>query len=360
MKKARAFTHAILQKHRSNLRPLAFVVAFAVVGIAALIFSQAATPTASIEPEAGTLTGGATTVTSAAASGGQYVKFGPTGTGACTAGQLGTYPDCVAPPAITPAAGKGWFLPFQEEFSVGTSKWAPCLDWGSASDCYSPNGGREKYLTSQVQVNGGTAKLIAAPLSPPVSASNCFNGSCTYKSGILTTARVNQTNPYKFSFTYGYVDIRAKIPGVQGFFTALWLLPNNPSYSYRSEIDMIEVLGDDPKTIYMTYHYPPDRSDSDSSNNGKLNNGSCPVKDYSTDFHNYAIDWQADHIAWYIDGIKCGQSTGNTSKIENGPMHLIMQVMVGNNWQRSWNVDIQDTTLTRQLEIDYVRIFQQQ
>jgi len=346
-------------KHQARIKPLAFIVVFVLAGVVALVLARAATPTASLEPENGTIAG-ANTGADIAASGGQYVKFGQGGSGSCPAGQLGAYPDCVVPPAIAPAAGKSWKLPFQEEFSSNTSKWANCFDWGNSSDCLTPNHGHEKYLTSQVQVSGGTAKLIAAPLSPAVNEQGCYNNLCTYKSGILTSTRVNQTGAYKFSFTYGYVDIRAKIPGAQGFFTALWLLPNSPSYSYRSEIDMIEVLGDDPSTIFMTYHYPPDRGNSSTPNTGTHNNGACPVKDYSLAFHNYGMDWQADHVAWYIDGVKCGQFSGTTSTVENGPMHLIMELMVGNDWQRSWGVDIADQTLTRQLEIDYVHIFQQQ
>ena len=60
-----------------------------------------------------------------------------------------------------------------------------------------------------------------------------------------------------------------------------------------------------------------------------------------------------------LDGIKCAQFDGNASTIENGPMQIILDVMVDNTWQRAWKVGLLDSTLTRQLEVDYIRVFQQ-
>jgi hypothetical protein len=58
------------------------------------------------------------------------------------------------------------------------------------------------------------------------------------------------------------------------------------------------------------------------------------------------------------DGKKCVQFT-NASQIENGPMQIILRMMVDNDWQRNWNVSLKDPTLTRQLEVDYIRVYQQ-
>jgi hypothetical protein len=261
---------------------------------------------------------------------------------------------------VAPASGKAWKLTFSEEFNGGDyshSKLTPCFDWNSG-DCTSTfNTGREHYLPSQVKVSGGTAKLIAAPLSPPVSSSACETGKCTYKSGLLSTARPNAGNGsgYLYKFTYGYVEARLKVPATQGFFTAFWMLPADPSFSYKYEIDILEMLGDDPTTMFMTYHYN-NRSQSYPVNTGKFKNGACATKDYSKNFVRMGMDWQPDHVAWYIDGKKCGQFNGN---ISNVPMQLILDLMVDVGWQRDWNVGLKDPTLTRQLEVDYMRVYQQ-
>src|SRR6185295_17354786 len=142
----------------------------------------------------------------------------------------------------------------------------------------------------------------------------CFQDQCTYKSGLLSTCRPNagDGSGYLYAFTYGYVEARMKFPGTQGFFTAFWMLPADPTYSYRSEIDIVEILGDDPQSIFMTYHYD-DRTQS------------------------HAVNWQPDHVAWYIDGVKCDEFKGSTAQIENGPMQIILDLMVDHSWQQKWN-----------------------
>ena len=264
-------------------------------------------------------------------------------------------------PPFAPASGKRWRLSFSEEFNgsgYDRSKLTPCFDWNYGGCTNSFNNGREHYDPAQVVVSNGTAKLIAGPLSPPLASNGCQGGSCTYKAGLLSTARPRADNgsDYLYKFTYGYVESRLKFPATRGFFTAFWMLPADPSYSYRSEIDILELLGDDPTTMFMTYHYD-NRGSSFSGNRGKYNNGACAVRNYATDFVRMGVDWQPDHIAWYIDGVKCAEFT-NSSKIESGPMQLILHMMVDNDWQRRWNVGLTDPTLVRQLEVDYIRVYQ--
>lgn len=279
----------------------------------------------------------------------------------CASGEVGSPPNCFTAPPLAAAAGKKWQVSFTEEFSgssYSTSKLTPCFDWNYGACTATFNQGRERYLPSQVTVSGGTAKLVAEPLSPPYSSSACQNGQCTYKAGLLSTARANANDAeYLYKFTYGYVESRFKFPATQGFFTAFWMLPADPSFNYRSEIDILELLGDDPTTMFMTYHYN-NRSTSHNVNSGKFNNGACQVKNYAQDFVRMGLNWQSDRIAWYINGVKCGEFT-NAAQIENGPMQLILHMMVDNSWQRSWNVGLQDPTLVRQLEVDYIRVYQQ-
>jgi hypothetical protein len=269
-------------------------------------------------------------------------------------------PAAPAPPVPAPA-GKRWALTFSEEFNGADydhSKLTPCFDWNAGECTASFNEGREHYLPAQVHVSKGTAKLIAAPATKPIPSSACQHGSCTYVAGLLSTARprVGTDHAYLYSFTYGFVESRLKFPATQGFFTAFWMLPADPDFTYRTEIDILELLGDDPSTMYMTYSYA-NRTQSYAVNKGKHNNGACPAKDYSKGFVDVGVDWEPDRIAWYIDGIKCAEYT-DASRIENGPMQLILHLMVDNNWQRRWNVGLTDPKLVRQLEVDYLRVYQ--
>ena len=67
-------------------------------------------------------------------------------------------------------------------------------------------------------------------------------------------------------------------------------------------------------TDWSRYHYAG-RDQSYTPNSGTGNNGACPVIDYSTDFHRIGVDWEKDHVAFYLDGKMCGQYT-NAANIE--------------------------------------------
>lgn len=262
------------------------------------------------------------------------------------------------------ASGKRWQLTFSEEFNGADydhSKLTPCFDWNYGGCTATFNEGREYYAASQVRVSGGVARLVAEPVSPPIASNACLNGSCTYLSGMLATSRARADNgsDYLYKFTYGYVEAKLKLIGTQGFFTAFWMLPaKHDPYDYATEIDILEHLGHDPATMFMTYHYD-NRNQSYPVNTAEGNNGACPAIDYTTDFHRFGLDWQPTYVAWYIDGVKCGQFNGDRTSIESGPMQIILDVMVDHSWQRRWNKGLLDPTLSRSLEVEYIRVFQQ-
>ena len=92
-----------------------------------------------------------------------------------------------------------------------------------------------------------------------------------YQGKQYTSARLNTLG--KFSFTYGRVDISAKLPTGQGLWPALWLLPEPPQvpnplptstmgqvgvygpWPLSGEIDMMELLGSAPNQVLGTLVY---------------------------------------------------------------------------------------------------------
>lgn len=263
-----------------------------------------------------------------------------------------------------PAGAIAWKLLFNDEFdgaAYDTSKWNPYADWSGNG---SFNNGREKYSTSQIKLSNGICNLIAQP-DPKATE---FTGS--YKSGELISARANTSSstPYKFDFLYGYVEARLKIVEKPGFFTAYWMLPSKKDYNYEWEIDILEQLGGQNKTMFQTYHYTPGlangvaRNTSWTPNDGLNNNGKAPVLDYSKDFHTVGVDWQPDHLTFYIDGIASGSfpnKGSDNSNIARTRGYILIQQMVENSWCRSWDLLAADSTKTADtLQIDYVRVWQ--
>jgi beta-glucanase (GH16 family) len=269
------------------------------------------------------------------------------------------------PPAVPiPKGSDSWKLILDEGFdgaAFDSSIWNPYADWSGNG---SFNNGREKYHPSQVGLSGGICNLVAEP-EPGATA---FEGS--YRSGELLSARANTqaATPYKFSFQYGYVEARVKIVNVPGFFGAFWLLPAKKNFTYEWEIDILEVLGHDHRTMFQTYHYSPglpadvDRNASWTPNRGTGSNGSAPVLDYSQGYHTFGVDWQADHLAFYIDGIRSGAfpSPGtDNANIPRAPGYILIQQMVENNWIRSTEQLLPDPSASVDtFHIDYVRVWQ--
>jgi beta-glucanase (GH16 family) len=256
-----------------------------------------------------------------------------------------------------------WNLILNENFdgtAYDTSIWNPYADWGGVG---SFNNGRENYYPSQIQVSNGVCHLVAQP-NPGITT---FANS--YKSGELISARANANSltPYKFSFLYGYVEARLKIVDVSGFFGAFWMLPDKKNYNYEWEIDILEVLGNDPRTMWMHYNWfdglPSDsaRNKSWTPNKGTGNNGTGPAMDFSKAFHTIGVDWEPDHLTFYLDGTAAGSFPtpgANNANIARTPGYIIFQQMVENDWCRAAACTLPNASATDTFDIDYVRVWQ--
>jgi beta-glucanase (GH16 family) len=66
------------------------------------------------------------------------------------------------------------------------------------------------------------------------------------------------------------------------------------------------------------------------------------------------VDWEPDHISWYIDGQLYGTTT-NTSLIPAEAMYPIINLAVGGAW--GGNPDA-STQFPATMDVDYIRVFQ--
>ena len=79
-------------------------------------------------------------------------------------------------------------------------------------------------------------------------------------------------------------------------------------------------------------------------------------------YHTFGVDWQADHLAFYIDGIRSGAfpSPGtDNANIPRTPGYIIIQQMVENSWIRSTGELVPDPAASVDtFHVDYVRVWQ--
>jgi beta-glucanase (GH16 family) len=148
---------------------------------------------------------------------------------------------------------------------------------------------------------------------------------------------------HAFSQQYGYFEIRCKLPHGQGVWPAFWMLPENGSWP--PEIDILEVLGQDPTTLYTSAHAE--------INGQEVNYGTAVhVPDTSKAYHTYGIDWEADYLTWYFDGKQVYQIP--TPEGFNTPMYIETNLALGG----TWGGDVDKTTpFPSNMKIDYIRAY---
>lgn len=218
-----------------------------------------------------------------------------------------------------PAAPGPWHVAFSDDFSGSTlnpSHWVTCYDWNVDGCTNAGNHELEWYLPGQVSVGGGMAQLTANKTPTRGSDGTTY----AWTSGMISTGRSSWNASPRFTFTYGYVSARIKLPSALGMFPAFWLLP--ASRKAPPELDVAEGLWY-PTRVLMNIHWAgAGGKDLDASKEDALN------VDYSAAFHTYALDWEPDRVTWYLDGVEQYVVT-DRAIIPTVPMELLINLAVG-------------------------------
>ncbi len=233
-----------------------------------------------------------------------------------------------------------WRLVFRDEFNGSTldlSKWHTCFWWADTTCSIETNHELELYNPQDVLVQNGLLRLRAQ-----VRDMVAWNGTTYhYTSGMVMTGGRSGKIPPGFTFTYGYAEALVKVPAGQGLWPAFWMLP--ASYNTRPEIDIMEILGNQPRVDNMNYHFIG--GDSGSTWNGP---------DFSAGWHVLGLDWEPNAIVWYVDGVETWRYT-NQANISNVASYLLLNLAVGGDWPGSPN---STTPFPSYFDIDYVRVWQ--
>jgi beta-glucanase (GH16 family) len=239
-----------------------------------------------------------------------------------------------------------WNLLFSDDFdgtSLDTDKWTTCYWWDEGGCTNLGNDELEWYQPDDVLVSDGTLKLRAQERTTRTTDGEIYH----YTSGMITTGRnTNDTSlPAKFTFQFGYAEMRARIPSGQGLWPAFWLLP--ATHDSKPEIDVMEIKGQETDTIHMHFHYLTD--DGEHIDSGDDWTG----PDFSADWHTFAVSWQPDGITWYVDGI-ARRSYTDTAHVPAEQMYLIANLAIGGEWPGPPDAS---TPFPSYYEIDYVRVW---
>jgi beta-glucanase (GH16 family) len=168
----------------------------------------------------------------------------------------------------------------------------------------------------------------------------------------------------KGDWTYGKVQVRAKVAGGKGTWPAIWMLPTDWSYGGwpdSGEIDIMEFVGVDPNLLHATIH-----TGAYNHSIGTQVGETISLNNMETEFHVYEMEWEPNVIRFYVNGINyytVNYDPDNSSNVlpwEAWPFdedfHLILNLAFGGNWGGYAGID--ESLDHMKFEIDYVRVYQ--
>jgi beta-glucanase (GH16 family) len=179
-----------------------------------------------------------------------------------------------------------------------------------------------------------------------------------YEGRLYTSARLKSQGLQEFQ--YGRIEARMKLPSGQGMWPAFWMLGNDidktTTWPNSGEIDIMEFIGKTPDTLYQTVHGP-----GYSGARGIGGHVALTADTLRNDFHVFAIEWEPNQIRWFVDDQQASQVTpaqipAGTKWVFDHPFFIIMNLAVGGGWP---GYPDSTTVFPQQLQVDYVRVYQQ-
>ena len=234
-----------------------------------------------------------------------------------------------------------WNLVWADEFTQADGTPPDPANWGYDIGGWGWGNNEWQYYTSRTN----NARIVNNQLV--IEAHEESFGGRNYTSARLLTQN-------KWSWTYGRLEARIKVPYGQGIWPAFWMLGTDfPGVPWPDcgELDIMEHIGREPKNVHGTAHGPG------YSGGSGIGGSYAFVPDLSDDFHVFAVEWEANRIKWYVDGIHYFTITsrlGGLTWVFDHPFFFILNVAVGGNWP---GYPDGTTVFPQQMLVDYVRVY---
>jgi beta-glucanase (GH16 family) len=252
-------------------------------------------------------------------------------------------------PMISSASTPAWHDEFNGPVGSGPdlAKWTHDLGdngWGNKELQAYTDSRENSFIVADPDADDGRALVIKAVRTP---------------AGGYTSARLKTKG--KFTTGPARIEARLKLPKGQGIWPAFWMLGENidqVAWPACGEIDIMEMIGHQPGTLYGTLHGP-----GYSGTHGITKSTTLPDHaTFSEGYHVFAVDWKKDHIEWSLDGkvfhrVSPAQLPAGAPWVFDGPpFHLLLNLAVGGLWPGYPDAT---TQLPQEYRIDYVRVYSQ-
>lgn len=170
-----------------------------------------------------------------------------------------------------------------------------------------------------------------------------------------TSARLRSIN--KQEWTYGYMEAKIRLPSGIGAWPAFWMMPTDSVYESWPRSGEIDIMEYSPGTVgvnqvYGTVHYGVSNAAHIYTSIGKEE-----ISSATSAFHRYGVEWTADTISWYVDGVQVGIPYRKTGDWTVWPFdqdfHFILNVAMGGNLGGTISSSLTEAVM----EVDYVRVY---
>jgi len=251
---------------------------------------------------------------------------------------------CIAN-CVVAAPAQNWTLVWSDEFTQPNGSAPDSTKWGYDVGGTGWGNNELEYYTSRTnnaRIEGGQLVIEARKER--------------YRGKNYTSARLLTKG--KWSWTYGRIEARIKIPRGQGLWPALWMLGANADsvgWPTCGEIDIMENIGHEPGTVHGTLH-GPGYSGSGGIGGSFASPGGAAFAD---DFHVFAVQWETSRIRWFVDNQPYFSVTptnlpAGTHWVFDAPQFLLLNVAVGGSWPGKPGGT---TIFPQRMLVDYVRIY---
>lgn len=241
-----------------------------------------------------------------------------------------------------------WNDEFDGEGAIDSIKWFHQTQLPSGGNWFNNELQHYTNRLDNSYVSDGTLKIVAKE--------ETFTDQGHTKE--YTSARLNS----KYAFTYGRVEIRAKLPEGVGTWPAIWMLGQNinetgaywqtqgygtTSWPNCGEVDIMEHWGSNQNYVQSALHTP-------SSYGGTINHGGQYISNASTQFNIYTLEWTPQQMIFSVNGYSHYTYDPNIQNSETWPFdsnqYLLLNIAIEPSIVSSFSES--------QMEIDYVRVYE--
>jgi beta-glucanase (GH16 family) len=245
------------------------------------------------------------------------------------------------------AAREGWKLVWADEFDYtglpDPAKW----DYEVG---YVRNNEAQYYTRARKEnawVEGGVLTITGRKEKFPIPTGR---GSKGKKEANYTAASLITRG--KAAWTFGLIEMRAKLPKGRGAWPAFWTLGTAGGWPRDGEIDIMEYVGKEPHDIHSNLHYSIGGRHTSSGGSVKLDNP------WDT-FHVYAMEWNSQRMDFFCDQVKyftfnLSQADDEGTNPYRKPQYLLLNLAMGGDY----GGPIDQSSLPQKFVIDYVRVYQ--